>query len=97
MARPKEFSDNVKKIRPLLRGMSTEELSAVHSLVNEEWTSLQNRAAHSFRKNDQVEFEDRTGNTVRGTVSRVNKKTVTIDVPGTRGWRVAPSLLRSVN
>ena len=48
-----------------------------------------------FAKGDKVTFQDRSGCTVGGTVTRVNKKTLTVHPFGVahgRYWRVSPRL-----
>jgi len=43
-----------------------------------------------------VEFRTEDGRTVRGTVSRLNRQTVTVVGPSGQ-WRVTPSLLQAVS
>lgn len=42
-----------------------------------------------------VEFDTDDGRTVRGSIARLNRQTVTVVNPSGR-WRVSPSLLRTV-
>jgi hypothetical protein len=49
-----------------------------------------------FRRGMKVEFEGRRGETIRGTIENCNFKTVSVKVPGERGWRVHPSFLKVV-
>ena len=54
--------------------------------------------APAFRVGQRVAFTAK-GRTITGTVVRVNSKSVTVDDcdDGSRGWRVAPSLLAAVH
>lgn len=50
---------------------------------------------HEVAVGDEVGFQDREGNQRRGTVQRLNDKTVTLDCNGHR-WRVAYALLHQI-
>jgi hypothetical protein len=58
------------------------------------------RAARDFRKmldfnvGNTVEFWSQEGRLVRGTVSRLNQKTVSVVTPEGEKWRVPPDLLK---
>lgn len=48
-----------------------------------------------FTRGQEVCFNTRQGDEVRGTIKRVNKKTCTIDTPEGK-WRVSPNCLKAV-
>ncbi len=52
-----------------------------------------------FRVGDRASFTGKSGRTVTGTVTRVNTKSVSLENcdDGSRGWRVAPGMLRAAN
>ncbi len=53
---------------------------------------------HTYRPGDRVSFVSRSGDTITGTVSRVNRKTCTVEPDDTKGkaglyYRVPPAML----
>lgn len=92
MARTRDFTTRVSKIQPLLKGMTLAELNAVSGLIKDEWRRQQSTLAREFAYGDAVQFTDRRGNVVRGTVEKINVKSVSVKA-GFTTWRVAPSLL----
>lgn len=72
---------------------SLDELRIVQNALAIRFKELQSRAAHSFMKGDKVSFKTRNGETVTGTVAKINQKTVTVNTP-TSQWKVSGSLLR---
>jgi hypothetical protein len=52
------------------------------------------QAPAALRRGDKVTFDDQYGNTIAGTVVRVNQKTATVDPGDGTTWRVAFGLLR---
>ena len=50
-----------------------------------------------FGRGDQVQFTTKHGERIEGTVVRVNKKTVSVQVIGDDGlWKVSPGLLTKI-
>lgn len=74
---------------------SQAELSMLIKAINYKSKELQSRAVFSFRKGDKVSFNTRSGETITGTVARVNQKTVTVNTPNSQ-WKVSGTLLRKV-
>lgn len=72
---------------------SLDELRIVQNALAIRFKELQSRAAHSFSRGDKVKFTTRNGETVTGTVAKINQKTVTVNTP-TSQWKVSGSLLR---
>lgn len=52
------------------------------------------KAMLDFAIGESVMFEDRNGQTVQGTLTRYNRKSVTVIASDGRQWNVAPGLLR---
>ena len=61
--------------------------------VSIKFKEMQRRATILFAKGDKVKFETRSGETITGTVARINQKTVTVNT-STSQWKVSGSLLR---
>lgn len=87
--------------------MTREQISEAWDALKARHKNLQVMAATQFRAGDKVEFEGRRGRTQRGTVTKVNQKTVTVEVmqktlvagnfvERPTLWRVAASLLKKV-
>jgi hypothetical protein len=77
-----------------IQSMSTSELNAVVDAVKRRRTMLAKSAARTIRRGDSVSFAGRGGETIRGTVLKVNPKTVIVSSSSdaTR-WRVTASML----
>lgn len=88
--------------RERLRGLSAEEFRLLHELVGEEVRAREAQQLAMLRTGDWVEFEDRYGITHRGTVTRMNARTISVHCePGERGepsthWRVAVTFVRRI-
>ncbi len=86
----------------MLRGLSTEEFHVLQEVVWEESRAREAHRLSELRSGDWVEFEDRNGITHRGTVTRLNARTVSVLCePGEQGgsamhWRVAVSYVRRI-
>lgn len=72
-----------------------DELREVQNALTVRFRELQARAAHSFVRGDKVSFKTRNGETITGTVAKINQKTVTVNTT-TSQWKVSGSLLRRV-
>jgi hypothetical protein len=92
--------------RTTLRNLSSEELRELSTLVREEYLAREARHASELRIGDLVEFQDRAGKTVQGTLVRVNARSVSVHCCPAKGhegseekgtyWRLTPSLVRRV-
>ena len=69
-----------------------EDLELIRKAVNARMKQLIELEAKSFSKRDRV-FFDYEGETIRGTVIRVNKKTITLRSDNDVEWRVSPKFL----
>ncbi len=86
----------------LLRGLSPKEFRIAHEVVEGEVRAREVQHLSALRTRDWVEFEDRRGTTHRGTVSRINARTISVHCepeeeggPGIH-WRGAASLVRRI-
>ena len=86
----------------MLRGLSAEEFRVVQEVMSEEARAREAQHLSALRTVDWVEFEDRRGTTHRGTVTRINARTISVHCePGEGGgavthWRVAASFVRRI-
>jgi hypothetical protein len=86
----------------MLRGLSLEEFQSLKEMVWEEARAREAQHLSRLRTGDWVEFEDRSGTTLRGTVTRINARTISVDCaprePGGHPahWRVGASLVRRI-
>jgi hypothetical protein len=75
-----------------IRNMTNEELNEIVSEIKLRRTRLARLNTQRLAVGDPVEFTAR-GLTVRGTVEKINRKTVIVKEQGYGRWRVAASLL----
>ncbi len=50
----------------------------------------------SFNEGDRVAFQGTDGRMRKGTVTRLNKKTISVATDDEHHWKVSPSLLRLI-
>ncbi len=88
--------------RENVRRLSLEEFRTLQEVVAEEYQAREAEHLAKLRIGDWVEFEARDGQTIRGTVHRINRRTVevTTDGQGAEGghhhWRVSVSLVHRI-
>lgn len=88
--------DRVSQINALILTIaSTEEMSQVIEAIKFRQRELQARKARQFRVSDSVKFTDRQGRELVGTVTKVNTKSVKVQVKTGALWTVSPSLLKA--
>ena len=73
--------------------MSKSEIELAVEAIKLRRTQLARSAARKFVRGDSVRFTGRGGATVRGTVEKVNPKTVVVDAGVQGKWRVTASML----
>jgi hypothetical protein len=83
-----------------LTRLSEEELVELHRRIGERLQLIRS-ARHltqlaRFSVGVVVEFDPGDGRTIRGTISRLNRRTATVVAPS-GSWRVSPALLRVVD
>lgn len=78
--------------------MTNDEVKQAWDLLAKRQRALAVRATQAFKVNDAVEFAGPRGVTHRGTVMRINEKTVSVRVPhplhGHVNWKVSGTLLK---
>ncbi len=88
--------------RERIRGLSAEEFRVLREVVSDEVRAREIQHLATIRMGDWVEFKDRYGITHRGTVTRINPRTISVHCePGERGepsmhWRVAATFVRRI-
>lgn len=92
--------------REKIRELPEPELRELAQWVRDEVLAREARHAADLRPGDEVEFEDQSGLTHRGHVTRVNARSVSVHCPADRHdrtedgrtavWRLSPSLVRRV-
>ena len=91
--------ENLQQISTLISTIpEAGELNQVIDMVKSRRRQLNTQAIRSFSVGDRVQFTNRSGTTVVGTVDKVNPKTVGV-APDNRGrkWRVPPTMLSRVD
>ncbi|OWW04117.1 hypothetical protein ATY81_17490 [Rhizobium sp. R72] len=81
--------------------LSEEDLVDLNNRIVERLRFLHQMRAHktmlNFSIGDCVAFEDQHGRTVEGTLTRYNKRSVTVIGRDGRHWNVSPGFLRKVH
>ena len=75
--------------------MSAAELNLAVEAIKLRRTALARGSVQKLSVGDLVRFRDRQGNSVRGSVVKLNRKTAVVDAGGTQ-WRVTASLLTAL-
>ena len=74
---------------------SVQELREAQAALTTRWRELERRTAVRFSPGDFVTFADKSGRPLRGSVVKVNTKTVKVVTMGGVKWNVSPSLLHA--
>ena len=78
--------------------LSEGELTDLNNRIVERLRFLHQMRAHKIMLNfsigDRVAFEDQQGQTIEGTLTRYNKRSVTVIGHDGRHWNVSPGFLR---
>jgi hypothetical protein len=90
---------NLTRVLSVLDLLTEEELVQLNRIVVERLRLMQQIKAHgammSLRIGQRVRFTSTSGEPVRGTVTRHNRKSVTVVTDAGHHWRVAPDLLQA--
>jgi hypothetical protein len=90
---------DLPRVLAVLDLLTEEELVHLNHVVVERLRLMQQIRQHGkiiqVRIGQSVRFADATGRTVRGIVSRHNRKSVTVVTPDGHQWRVSPQLLET--
>jgi hypothetical protein len=89
---------NLDKVLAALDTATEEDLKVLNRAIRERYDALASDAVASFHVKQAVEFTAR-GRTHRGTITSINRKTVTVRVKdairGLVNWRVSAGLLKA--
>ena len=89
--------NNVQTAITAIRSMSNLEINQVVEAIKLQRTYNARSATRSLRVGDTVEFDARTRGVIRGTVVKINTKTVQVRCARTQGlWKVTASMLAQV-
>jgi len=90
-------AENLPRVLAVLDLLTEEELVHLNHVIVERIRLMQQIRHHEkiiqFRIGQPVRFSDPTGRTVRGTVARHNRKSVTVITADGHQWRVSPQFL----
>ena len=75
-----------------IHSMSTAELDLAVQAIKLRRTALARSATRSLSVGDRVRFTTRSGETIRGSVGKLNRKTAIVNTGGQQ-WRVTASML----
>lgn len=76
-----------------IRNMNAQQLNQIVEAVKLQRTWLARTTVRALAIGDTVEFTAR-GQTVRGTIEKINRKTVIVKEQGYGRWKVAASLIK---
>jgi len=90
---------NLPKVLSVLDLLTEDELVQLNRVIVARIRLMQQIKAHgqmmNFRLGQRVRFTTAAGQLVRGTISRHNRKSVTVITEDGHQWRVSPSLLQA--
>ena len=79
--------------------LSMEQIRELDDVVRARWNTLKRvksqEATSKFKKGMTIQFQDKTGMTIKGTVEKINRTSVSVSTRFGR-WNVSPSLLTAV-
>lgn len=85
--------NNVKEVIVAIYAMDKQELNQVIEAIKLQRNYLTRRNTVQIRVGDTVEFDAKTRGVIRGTVNKVNVKTVQVTAAGVK-WRVHSDLIK---
>jgi hypothetical protein len=95
------YSKPTQMLLAHLDEFTEEELHHLNRLIVERLRLMQQVKAHKamtqFRVGQRVQFGTSTGQQIVGTLTKYNRKSVTVVTENGQSWTVAPTFLRSVN
>ena len=105
MSRAGELRPRVGLSAEVLKALGTlktkEEIKEAWDVLKQKWGQLDAQAAFQFNIGDEVEWDGKKG-LQRGTVQKINQKSVSVDVKdatafgGVVTWKVSATLLKKV-
>ena len=83
-----------KDVYDYIKNADNETLNAIITQINRRRSALQEEATDSFVVGQDVEFTRKDGDIVRGSIQKINRKTIHVKTEFVT-WKVSPSLLRA--
>lgn len=74
----------------------TDELLKLGRIINSQFSHATRKEALNFKVGEEVTFEGKNGSTLKGEVTKINRKTIGVLVDDYINYRVSPSLLKKV-
>lgn len=86
------------KVQTLVNTCDNDELDAIFNILKARRRAIAEQTTLTLSKNQTVEFDrgPRRGGIVRGKITKVNTKTVKVDVGGGMIWTVGATLVKAV-
>ena len=86
---------NLKSLISLIDNI--EDMKSVSQVFNAKIKHLQRVSTYSFDRGDKISFRsNKTGQTIVGTVERVNQKTLSITASDGTRWKVSSTLVNKI-
>tara|TARA_S200002703_G_scaffold40851_3_gene35557 strand:+ start:5521 stop:5802 length:282 start_codon:yes stop_codon:yes gene_type:complete len=83
-----------KDVYDYIKSADNETLNAIITQINRRRSALQEEAIDNFVVGQAVEFTRKDGDIVRGSIQKINRKTIHVKTDFVT-WKVSPSLLRA--
>lgn len=83
-----------KDVYDYIKNADNETLNAIITQINRRRSALQEEAIDNFVVGQAVEFTRKDGDIVRGSIQKINRKTIHVKTDFVT-WKVSPSLLRA--
>jgi len=83
-----------KDVYDYIKSADNETLNAIITQINRRRSALQEEATDNFVVGQAVEFTRKDGDIVRGSIQKINRKTIHVKTDFVT-WKVSPSLLRA--
>lgn len=83
-----------KDVYDYIKNADNETLNVIITQINRRRSVLQEEAIDNFVVGQDVEFTRKDGDTIRGSIQKINRKTILVKTDLNLLWKVSPSLLR---
>ena len=83
-----------KDVYDYIKNADNETLNVIITQINRRRSALQEEAIDNFVVGQAVEFTRKDGDIVRGSIQKINRKTIIVKTDLNLLWKVSPSLLR---
>lgn len=74
----------------------TDEIHKLNRMIREQFNHLTRQKTREFRVGEEVTFKTKRGPIMKGTVTKINRKTIGVLTDTHMDYRVSPSLLKKV-